>query len=134
MLKLMVASENSAQGVGDVFTGVIQQSGLTPKQFHSRVQIIEGDLGSCNLFESLRNQRTPGRSHQASLDNIIAIPGAAHTLWNFAQAIFLFYWGDEKNRCDTGAWRTLLALGISAEKPVTKKDFNFQLATESETT
>jgi hypothetical protein len=50
MLKLMVASDNSAQGVGEVFTGIIQQTGLTPEEFHLRLQIIEGDLGSCNIF------------------------------------------------------------------------------------
>ncbi|EFP85007.2 uncharacterized protein PGTG_11176 [Puccinia graminis f. sp. tritici CRL 75-36-700-3] len=93
VLKLMVASDNSAQGVGDVFTGVIQQSGLTPEDH----------------------------------DNILAIPGAAHTLWNISQAVFLAHWGNEKHARDTGAWRTLHALGVQADKPVTKKDFNMML-------
>ncbi|PLW11106.1 hypothetical protein PCASD_25057 [Puccinia coronata f. sp. avenae] len=128
MLKLMVASDNSAQGVGEVFTGIMQQAGLTPAELHSRVQIIEGDLGSCNIFESLRRQRTPARSHESSLDNVLPIPGAAHILWNIAQAILLAYWGDETNRRDTGAWRILHSLGIPAEKPVTKKDFNLMLS------
>ncbi|EFP85627.2 uncharacterized protein PGTG_10956 [Puccinia graminis f. sp. tritici CRL 75-36-700-3] len=128
MLKLMVASDNSAQGVGEVFTGIIQQSGLTPQEFHSRVQIIEGDLGTCNIFDTLRNQRTPGHTHKASLDNVLPIPGAAHTLWNIAQALFLYHWGDEKHSRDTGAWRTLHALGIQADKPTTKKDFNLMLS------
>ncbi|PLW21658.1 hypothetical protein PCANC_03213 [Puccinia coronata f. sp. avenae] len=128
MLKLMVASDNSAQGVGEVFTGIMQQAGLTPAELHSRVQIIEGDLGSCNICESLRRQRTPARSHESSLDNVLPIPGAAHILWNIAQAIFLAYWGDETNRRDTGAWRILHSLGIPAEKPVTKKDFNLMLS------
>ncbi|OAV85638.1 hypothetical protein PTTG_03897, partial [Puccinia triticina 1-1 BBBD Race 1] len=124
MLKLMVASDNSAQGVGEVFTGLIQQSGLTAQQFHSNLQIIEGNLGSCNIFDSLRRQRVPGRHDHTSLDNILPIPGAAHTLWNMAQAIFLAHWGEEKVARNTGAWRTLSALGIPAEKPVTKKDYN----------
>ena len=128
MLKLMLASDNSAAGVGDVFTSLIHQTGLTPEQFHSRLQIIEGDLGSCNIFDSLRNQRTPGGSHASSLDNVLAIPGAAHTLWNMSQAIFLAHWGNEKHARDTGAWRSLHALGIPAEKPVTKKDFNLMLS------
>ncbi|KAA1138032.1 hypothetical protein PGTUg99_024997 [Puccinia graminis f. sp. tritici] len=128
MLKLMIASDNSATGVGDVFTGVIQQSGLTKEEFHSRLQIVEGDLGSCNIFDSLRGQRTPGRRHETSLDNVLPIPGAAHTLWNLAQAIFLAHWGDEQHSRDTGAWRTLHALGIPADKPVTKKDFNLMLS------
>ncbi|OAV95821.1 hypothetical protein PTTG_26530 [Puccinia triticina 1-1 BBBD Race 1] len=128
MLKLMLASDNSALGVGEVFTGVIQQSGLTPKEFHSRLQIIEGDLGSCNIFDSLRKQRTPASGDHNSLDNILPIPGAAHTLWNLAQAIYLSHWGNEKLARDTGAWRTLHALGIPTEKPVTKKDFNLMLS------
>ncbi|KAA1119813.1 hypothetical protein PGT21_034695 [Puccinia graminis f. sp. tritici] len=128
MLKLMIASDNSATGVGEVFTGVIQQSGLTPEEFHSRLQLVEGDLGSCNIFDSLRAQRTPVRRHASALDNILPIPGAAHTLWNLAQSIFLAHWGDETHSRDTGAWRTLHALGIPADKPVTKKDFNLMLS------
>ncbi|OAV90296.1 hypothetical protein PTTG_28393 [Puccinia triticina 1-1 BBBD Race 1] len=128
MLKLMLASDNSALGVGKVFTGVIQQSGLTVEEFHSRLQIIEGDLGSCNIFDSLRKQRMPAVGNHNSLDNILPIPGAAHTLWNLSQAIFLGHWGNEKCARDTGAWRTLHALGIPTEKPVTKKDFNLMLS------
>jgi hypothetical protein len=127
MLRLMIASDNSAQGVGDVFKGVIQQSGLTPEEFHSRLQIIEGDLGSCNIFDSLRKQRCPADADHNSLDNVLPIPGAAHTLWNVSQAIFLAHWGNEKLARDTGAWRALHALGIQANKPVTKKDFNMML-------
>ncbi|KAA1098528.1 hypothetical protein PGT21_036271 [Puccinia graminis f. sp. tritici] len=127
VLKLMVASDNSAAGVGDVLTGVIQQSGLTPEEFHSRVQIIKGDLGSCNILDSLRRQRVPAVGHQDNLDNTLAIPGAAHTLWNIAQAIFLAHWGNEKHSRDTGAWRTLHSLGIPSDKPITKKDFNLML-------
>ncbi|PLW30167.1 hypothetical protein PCASD_16464 [Puccinia coronata f. sp. avenae] len=89
MLKLMLASDNLAQGVGKVFTGLIEQSGLTAEEFRSRLQIIEGDLGSCNIFDSLRRQREPARHMHTSLDNILLIPGAAHTLWNMAQATYL---------------------------------------------
>ncbi|KAA1125441.1 hypothetical protein PGTUg99_012284 [Puccinia graminis f. sp. tritici] len=127
MLRLMIASDNSAQGVGDVFTGIIQQSGLTAKEFHSRLQLIEGDLGSCNIFDSLRKQRCPATGNHNSLDNVLPIPGAAHTMWNISQAVFLAHWGNEKLACDTGAWRVLHALGIPANKPVTKKDFNLML-------
>ncbi|PLW21635.1 hypothetical protein PCANC_03168 [Puccinia coronata f. sp. avenae] len=124
MLKLMLASDNSSQGVGEVFTGVIEQSGLTPAEFHSRLQIIEGDLGSCNIFQTLRNQQTPSLDSHNSLDNIIAIPGAAHTIWNVSQSLFLNHWGNEKLAYDTGAWRTLHALGVPIkDKPTTKKDF-----------
>ncbi|EFP90817.2 uncharacterized protein PGTG_16843 [Puccinia graminis f. sp. tritici CRL 75-36-700-3] len=110
-----------------VFTGIIQQSGLTREEFHSRLQIIEGDLGSCNIFDSLRKQRCPATGDHNSLDNVLAIPGAAHTLWNISQAIFIAHWGDEKLAQDTGAWRMLHALGIQTNKPTTKKDFNLML-------
>ncbi|KAH9447416.1 hypothetical protein Pst134EA_029455 [Puccinia striiformis f. sp. tritici] len=127
VLKLMIASDNSAAGVGEVFTGVIQQSGLTPEEFHSRLQIIEGDLASCNIFETLKRQRCPAVANHESLNNVLTVPGAAHTLWNVSQAIFLAHWGHEKDTRDTGAWRTLHALAIKAVKPVTKKDFNLML-------
>jgi hypothetical protein len=114
--------------VGEVFTGIIQQSGLTSEEFHSRLQVIEGDLGSCNLFDSLCNQRTPARYRHTSLDNVLPILGAAHTLWNLGQAVYLEHWGDEKHAWDTGAWQSLHALGIPVNKPVTKKDFNLMLS------
>jgi hypothetical protein len=128
MLKLVVASNNLVQGVGKVFTGIIQQTGLTPEEFHSRLQIIEGDLGSCNIFKSLRNQRTPSRSYKGSLHNVLPIPGASHTLWNISQSIFLYYWGEKTHSQDTEAWQTMHALGIPANKPVTKKDLNLMLS------
>ncbi|KAH9449919.1 hypothetical protein Pst134EA_026630 [Puccinia striiformis f. sp. tritici] len=127
MLKLMIASDNSAQGVADVFTGIIQQSGLTAEEFHSRLHIIEGDLGSCNLLDTLKKQRVPAVGNHNSLDNVLPIPGAAHTLWNISQAIFLAHWGNEKLARDTGAWRTLHSLGVKTEKPITKKDYNLML-------
>ncbi|POV94953.1 hypothetical protein PSTT_16549 [Puccinia striiformis] len=89
VLKLMIASDNSAAGVGEVFTGVIQQSGLTPEEFHLRLQIIEGNLASCNIFETLKRQRCPAVANHESLNNVFTVPGAAHTLWNVSQAIFL---------------------------------------------
>ena len=88
MLKLMVASDNSAIGVGEVFTGLIQKSGLTPAQFHSQLQLLAGDLGSCNIFNNLWQQRIPAADNESSLDNVLPIPGAAHTLWNISHATF----------------------------------------------
>ncbi|KNE99788.1 hypothetical protein PSTG_06880 [Puccinia striiformis f. sp. tritici PST-78] len=104
VLKLMIASDNSAAGVGEVFTGVIQQSGLTPEEFHLRLQIIEGNLASCNIFETLKRQRCPAVANHESLNNVFT-----------------------KDARDTGAWRTLHALAIKAVKPVTKKDLNLML-------
>jgi hypothetical protein len=49
-------------------------------------------------------------------------------MWNFAQAIFLHHWGDQTNWQDTGAWRFLKALGIPADKPVTKRDFTLMIS------
>jgi hypothetical protein len=65
--------------------------------------------------------------NESSLDNVLPIPGAAQTLWNLSQAIFLAYWGNKKHARDTGSWQTLHALGIPANKPVTKKDFNLMM-------
>ncbi|KNE96717.1 hypothetical protein PSTG_09988 [Puccinia striiformis f. sp. tritici PST-78] len=95
-----------------------------PGEFHSRLHIVEGDLGLCNLLETLKKQRAPAVGNHNSLHNVLPVPGAAHTLWNISQAIFLAHWGNKKCAHDTGAWRTLHALGVTAEKPVTKKDFN----------
>jgi hypothetical protein len=40
------------------------------------------------------------------------------------QAMFLAHWGDEKHTCNTGAWRSLHGLGISAKKPMRSADIN----------
>jgi hypothetical protein len=127
MLKLMMASDNSSEGIGDVLSGLIKQSGLTAEEFSTRLQVLEGDLGTCMNILSLRELRIPAGYAKTSLAHILSIPGAAHTMWNFSQAIFLHHWGDQTNRKDTGAWRILKALGIPSEKPVTKRDFTLMM-------
>ncbi|KAA1126408.1 hypothetical protein PGTUg99_000418 [Puccinia graminis f. sp. tritici] len=128
MLKLMMASDNSSEGIGDVLSGLNKQAGLDPERFSSRLQIIEGDLGTCMNVLSLCELRIPAAYSKTSLANLISIPGAAHTMWNFAQSIFLHHWGDQTNQQDTGAWRVLKALGIPQEKPVTKRDFTLMIS------
>lgn len=123
MLKMMDSSDNSAEGVGELYIELIRQSGLDPEKFSERLQVIEGDLGTCLNFECLRNQRLPSSHSDESLGHILNLPGAAHTLWNVAQAFWLAHWGDPQDRTDMGAWRGVVALGGRAEKPIAKKDF-----------
>jgi hypothetical protein len=59
MLKLMVASNNSAQGVGEVFDSIISQSRMDVVKFLSRLQVIDGDLSTCTNISTLRTQRIP---------------------------------------------------------------------------
>jgi hypothetical protein len=128
MLKLMIASDNSSEGIGDVLDGLTQQSGLTPEEFSSQLQVIKGDLGTCMNVLSLRELRSPAGYAKTSLANLLTIPGAAHTMWNYAQSIYLHHWGDQTNQKDTGAWQILKALGIPADKPATKKDFTLMIS------
>ncbi|KAA1081968.1 hypothetical protein PGTUg99_031052 [Puccinia graminis f. sp. tritici] len=128
MLKLMMASDNSSEGIGNVFKGLTEQTGLTPEQFSNQLQLVEGDLGTGMNILSLRELRIPASYSKTSLANLLAIPGAAHTMWNFSQSIFLHHWGDQTNRKDTGAWRVLKSLGIPADKPVTKMDFTLMIS------
>ncbi|KNZ54259.1 hypothetical protein VP01_2997g2 [Puccinia sorghi] len=51
LLKVMMASENFATWVDNVFTS--KQSDLLPTDFHSCLQISEGYLGSYKIFEIL---------------------------------------------------------------------------------
>ncbi|PLW38725.1 hypothetical protein PCASD_11527 [Puccinia coronata f. sp. avenae] len=53
MLKLMIASDNSAQGISKVCTGIIQQSDLTEHNFFKQLQVIDGDLATCSNVQSL---------------------------------------------------------------------------------
>ncbi|PLW33734.1 hypothetical protein PCASD_12520 [Puccinia coronata f. sp. avenae] len=59
MLKLMVASDNSSSGIGDVLSSIIGQTNLDDHEFFARLQLMEGDLGTCLNLESLRALRKP---------------------------------------------------------------------------
>jgi hypothetical protein len=128
MLKLMMASDNLSEGIGDVLLGLIdQQSGMNAKNFLTQLQVLKGDLGTCMNILSLCKLQIPAGYSMTSLAHILSIPGGAHTMWNFARPVFLHHWGDQTNQKDTGAWQMLKALEILANKPVTKQDFTLMI-------
>ena len=53
MLKLMIASDNSLEGVAEVYEGLVQQSGLTAAKFALKFMVLEGNLGTCLNLNSL---------------------------------------------------------------------------------
>ncbi|PLW08561.1 hypothetical protein PCASD_16739 [Puccinia coronata f. sp. avenae] len=123
MLKLMDVSDNSAEGVGQVFELLMGQLGLTVEEFFGRIQPMDGDLGTVQNFNCLRSQRAPSAYPQDQLNNIIFQLGVSHTLWNIASAIFSHHFGNASDSKDCGAWQYLQALGFPAEKAIQKKDF-----------
>ncbi|KAA1106786.1 hypothetical protein PGTUg99_005603 [Puccinia graminis f. sp. tritici] len=123
MLKLMIASDNSAQGIGEVCTGIIQQSDLEPADFFSRLQVLDGDLCTCANIQSLRGQRIPSPHKVDTLNNLLTSLGGSHTLWNIGLAIFELHYGNSSDSRDCGAWRWLESLGIPTSKSSDKKDF-----------
>ncbi|EFP89319.2 uncharacterized protein PGTG_15498 [Puccinia graminis f. sp. tritici CRL 75-36-700-3] len=127
MLKLIDASDNSAEGVGQVFRVIIEQSGLTVKEFFSRFQPMDGDLGTVQNFNCLRGQRSPSSVPQNRLDNILFQLGASHTLWNVASTIFTHHFGQPSDMSNCGAWQHLEALGFPSEKAIQKKDFTLMV-------
>ncbi|KAI7958063.1 hypothetical protein MJO29_006280 [Puccinia striiformis f. sp. tritici] len=127
MLKLMTASDNSSQGVGEVFEAIVKQSNMTMTEFSSRLQVIDADLGSCTNVSSLRSQRVPSRHIEESLGNILTVLRGSHTLWNVAHAIYSKHFGDRTDSRDSGGWRFLLALGISCPSGVDKKDYTLMI-------
>ncbi|EFP90944.2 uncharacterized protein PGTG_17216 [Puccinia graminis f. sp. tritici CRL 75-36-700-3] len=127
MLKLMDAPENSSEGIGKVLAGITDQTGLTPEEFHSRLQMMDGDLATCRNFNSLCTSRHPSPYPQHNLHNISIQLGASHTLWNIATQIFKTHFGDTKNCLDTGAWRCLESLGVPAAKAFPKKDYTLMI-------
>ncbi|KAI7933419.1 hypothetical protein MJO28_017616 [Puccinia striiformis f. sp. tritici] len=76
MLKLMDASDNSAEGIGQVFHSLWLQSGLKAEEFFNRLQPMDGDLGTVQNFNCLRAQRTPNA--------VVATDGGA---WQFLEAL-----------------------------------------------
>ncbi|KAI7934321.1 hypothetical protein MJO28_017167 [Puccinia striiformis f. sp. tritici] len=123
MLKLMEESDNSAEGIGQVMEAVQRQTGLTAEEFFGRLQPMEGDLGTCQNFHSMRALRMPNNRPEESMNNVTFQLGASHTLWNIGQTIFTKHFGDVDNAENMGAWRTLNALGTPPNKVLQKKDF-----------
>ncbi|PLW42680.1 hypothetical protein PCASD_08481 [Puccinia coronata f. sp. avenae] len=128
MLKLMVASDNSAQGFEDVCTGIIQQTNLSETKFASRLLMLDGDLGTCVNVKCLQNQRFPSAHVEDSLENVCPLLGASHTLWNIGHAIYTKYFGNSSDSRDSGAWRYLESLGIPSRKTLDKKDFTLMIS------
>jgi hypothetical protein len=123
MLKLMVASDNSSSGIGDVLSSIIGQTNLDDHEFFARLQLMGGDLGTCLNLESLRALRKPSAYDEGSLSKVFMFLGAAHTLWNVSQAIYLMHCGNPKDLTDLGAWRTLASLRLPSNKPLPKNNF-----------
>ncbi|KAA1074656.1 hypothetical protein PGT21_014869 [Puccinia graminis f. sp. tritici] len=123
MLKLMEESDNSAEGIGQVIESVQRQTGLTPEEFAGRLQPMEGDLGTCQNFNTMRTLRNPNKRTNENMNNITIQLGASHTLWNIGQTIFTTHFGDVNSSENMGAWRTLNALGTPPSKVLQKKDF-----------
>ncbi|OAV86750.1 hypothetical protein PTTG_00390, partial [Puccinia triticina 1-1 BBBD Race 1] len=42
MFKLMIASDNSTEGVGEVLEGFLRQTNLTSEEFYSQLQVLKG--------------------------------------------------------------------------------------------
>ncbi|KAA1137120.1 hypothetical protein PGTUg99_013708 [Puccinia graminis f. sp. tritici] len=127
MLKLMDVSDNSAESIGQVFSTILLQSGLTAEEFYGRLQPMDGDLGTVQNFNSLRSQRTPSPYGKESLNNIVFQLGASHTLWNVSSTIFTHHFGDSTDQSNVGAWQFLEALGFPSEKAIQKKDFTLMI-------
>ncbi|POW15911.1 hypothetical protein PSTT_01799 [Puccinia striiformis] len=127
MLKLMDASDNSAEGIGQVFASLLQQSGLTSEHFYGRLQPMDGDLGTIQNFNSLKSQRAPSPYGCDSLSNVVFQLGASHTLWNIGLSIFSHHFGNSSDQSNVGAWQYLEALGFPSEKAIQKKDFTLMI-------
>lgn len=124
MLKMMSASDNSAAGVGDLLCQCNKQTGEDKKGTSENMRVMEGDMGTCLLCESYIRKLFPaGHKHEA-MDNILNMPGLAHTLWNVSSKVTTHHWGDPTDSMDTGLHRTAGALGMKTDKPPSKQDFN----------
>jgi hypothetical protein len=127
MLKLMVASDDSAQGAGEVFDSIIAQSKINAADFASRLQVIDGELGTCSNISTLQNQRIPSAHEEEGLKNILTLLGGAHTLWNISHALYTKHLGDTSDSRDCGSWRFLHGMGIPSQNVPDKKDYTLML-------
>ncbi|EFP91832.2 uncharacterized protein PGTG_18026 [Puccinia graminis f. sp. tritici CRL 75-36-700-3] len=127
MLQLMEESDNSAEGIGQVMDALSRQSRLEPEEFFGRLQLMDGDLGTCQLFHAIRMLRLPSSHCDHNLNNTSMALGASHTLWNIAHTILTYHFGKSNAMDDLGVWRYLEALGIPPDKVIQKKDFTKML-------
>lgn len=121
--KLMSASDNSAQGVGEFVEQLCRQLAMDAEAFSSAFQVFEGDVGSCRLFECLRMKRFPAGNEPESLKNVLTMAALAHILWNYGLAIWSHHEGNTRDSRDTGAWRTWTSLGGQGTQLPSKRDF-----------
>lgn len=128
MLKLMDVPENSAESITQLMEMIARQIGLEDKPEWLEWMCIEGDIATCRNIEGLRRKLFPAGHKDESLESIMTIPGAAHTLWNMSQSILLHHWGNPDNAKNSGAWRLWEALGGKSQQPLSKKDFNSMLS------
>ncbi|KAH9808174.1 hypothetical protein DFH28DRAFT_1196946 [Melampsora americana] len=124
MLKMMSASDSSSGGVAEMLEQCQHQTGEDPIKFARYLQVLEGDMGTCLNFESLIRQRFPASSAQDSLNNVLNLPGLAHTMWNVSSKVISHHWGDPKDSADTGLHRTAGALAMKTDKLPSQQDFN----------
>lgn len=76
----MDAPKNSANGVAQVFAEVATKWGTTMQDMAKPVQVVAGDLGTCQRIKSLRKKRFPSGSVGGGLENIVTIPGVSHVM------------------------------------------------------
>ncbi|EGG05399.1 uncharacterized protein MELLADRAFT_64215 [Melampsora larici-populina 98AG31] len=123
-LRMIDAPDSSAEGVSRVLDEVIRQIGLDKKKYAESLLVAGGDVGSNQLLKSLRQKRFPPIDSVEGIQWVLSIFGGAHTTWNFTKALLGHHWGKSDNGDDTGAWRSLFALGGEYKKPPATQDFN----------
>lgn len=123
-LRMMDAPDSSAEGVSRVLDAVIAQIGLDKTKYAESLLVAGGDVGSNQLLESLRVKRFPPIDSFEGMQWVLSIFGGAHTMWNFTKALLTHHWGKSDHGDDSGAWRSLFALGCEYKKPPASQDFN----------
>ncbi|EGG09907.1 uncharacterized protein MELLADRAFT_103911 [Melampsora larici-populina 98AG31] len=123
-LRMMDAPDSSAEGVSRVLDKIMEQIGVEKKTYAESLLVAGGDVGSNQLVESLRTKRFPPIDSVEGLEWVLSIFGGAHTTWNFTKSLLSLHWGHSDKGDDSGAWRSLFALGAEYKKPVASQDFN----------
>ncbi|KAG0150191.1 hypothetical protein CROQUDRAFT_681754 [Cronartium quercuum f. sp. fusiforme G11] len=112
MLHLMDMSEGSTKGIWQVLGKIAQHFGLSLDQMSKHIQLTAGDLATCKTFEALQKKFYQAGFPKESLQNLLTILGATHTLWNLAQKILSHHWGNLQEHHNTGIWKAWKALAL----------------------
>lgn len=88
------------------------------------LKVVAVTFGTCSNMEPLRKKCHLEGHWAESLKNVLPVPAAAHTLWDFAKWIFDMHCGVDNDSLEAGVWRTWNNIGSTRSQNAGEKGFD----------